>query len=320
LDPTLTRPLLLAHAKSPQQVNVFRRLGAIGCDLRLIDEPDAAIALLNEDGGDALLLPLGADQVPLLDKLNAAARKKTVAIVDRATAEAVRGLMGRRVALIIAKTSMLIADDLLAAVLKLLRGDLFGIEKYLAWGTVAHKVALHESPRRGEAIDQLDVFLSALALDPRLVGQTLTMADEFITNAFYNAPVDETGRRRYAHLQRIEPVRCDAGRAIQLSWGCDGGRLAVGVRDDYGSLAPDSILKQVAAALAGATVNMHDSGAGLGLVTAFQSASQLVFNVAEGRTTECIGLIDVGSYREFLEQGKSVHVFDQPGNQGKKEP
>jgi hypothetical protein len=306
-----SRPLIVAHAKTKQHAALFRRLGAIDCDLRMVDRPEAGAALLNEGGADALLLPVGVEEVALLDGLNPAARKKTVALVDNATSEMVKALTGRQVAMIIVKTTLLAADDLLAGVLKLLRGDLFGIEKYLAWGTMIHRVALSESPRRGEAIDTLDVFLSGLGLDPRLVGQTLTMADEFITNAFYNAPVDRHGRRRHAHLPRIEPVRCDADRVIDLTWGCDGGRLAVGVRDSYGTLTAQNVLGQVSAALGDAPVNMQESGAGLGLVTAFQSASQLVFNVVRGKTTECIGLVDVGSYREFLGQGKSVHLFDQ---------
>lgn len=313
MDATLTRPLLLAHARSPQHLATFRRLGAIGCDLRFVDDLKSAIGLINDGGGDALLLCIEASEAPLLDSLTPEARRRTAVVAERASRELLRSLDGRRVGLTVIKVQAVAADDLISGLLKLLREDLFGIEKYLAWGTVVQRLSLTESLRRGEAIDTLDLFLSSLGLDARLVGQTLTMADEFITNAFYNAPTDETGRRRFAHMQRIEPIRCEPDKPIQLTWGCDGSRVAVGVSDCYGSLRPSSILTQVAAAIEGASVNMESSGAGLGLVTAFHGASQLIFNLLEGKTTEAIGLVDVSSFREFLEQGKTVHIFHQAG-------
>jgi hypothetical protein len=51
-------------------------------------------------------------------------------------------------------------------------------------------------------------------------------------------------------------------------------------------------------------------GGGLGLYYAFQSLNHLILNVAPGRRTEIIGLLDIsGTFRDYALQPKSFNVF-----------
>jgi hypothetical protein len=310
-------PIVLAHGTSPAQIALFKRLGAIGCELKLVQGADEGVALLTEGRGEALLLHVGDESRAAIDRLSPAIQNKVVLLAESMTAEKLRTLGSLKVGTLLAKNGEFTAEEILGAVLKHLKSDLFGIEKYLAWGTQIRRLQLTESTHRGQVLDELEQFLQQLGLDPRLIGQTLTMADELVTNAFYNAPVDETGRRRYSHLSRIEPVTCSPEHPIELSWACDGVTFAVGVSDRYGTLEPAQIVAQIVNALAGqASVDLQSAGAGIGLITAFNAASQLVFNLDERRQAQCIGLLEIGSYKRFLAQGKSVHVFQLFNSKG----
>jgi hypothetical protein len=50
----------------------------------------------------------------------------------------------------------------------------------------------------------------------------------------------------------------------------------------------------------------------LGLYYIFESLNSFIVNVAKGKRTEMIGLIDLcGSYREFSKRTRSLHLFYQ---------
>jgi hypothetical protein len=58
------------------------------------------------------------------------------------------------------------------------------------------------------------------------------------------------------------------------------------------------------------TPGSDKGGAGLGLYMTFDCLNHLVLNIAAGVKTEVIGLIDIrGSYRDFVNRGKSFNIF-----------
>jgi hypothetical protein len=213
---------------------------------------------------------------------------------------------------IVAKANEIDSGDLLVTVRKLVENDIFGIEKYLRWGSIIHSYMVNTSKERREMLDRLEAFLYDLRCRPVLASRMLTVADEFITNALYNAPIDEDGHALYASQPRNRPVSLPLDKAADLQFGSDGRYLAIGCWDPFGSLDPMRVRTALARCLRKGPdqVAQEGGGAGIGLYMVFQYMRELVVNVAPGRATEFIGIVDMTlNSRSFCEQARSLNVF-----------
>jgi len=92
---------------------------------------------------------------------------------------------------------------------------------------------------------------------------------------------------------------------VQLRWGCDARYLAVEVTDGFGSLDRETILR----ALAKNDVRETGGGAGMGIALAYRSCDHLVFNLAPGKRTQIIALIDVRYPPSERMSASSYNVF-----------
>jgi len=203
------------------------------------------------------------------------------------------------------------AGDLLATLCKLRRGEIFGMEKYLRWGVELHPMALRSSEQRPAALETLNTYAASLGVPSRLAGLIGTVADEFMTNAFYNAPVRADRSRPYNRRHRTETVTLESDQQIELRYGSDGVRFGVSVTDPFGSLEPARIHQALARGFRGVyNLDTDDGGAGLGLYHVLNSLSHFVINIDPGNRTEMIGLIDIsGAFRRFAAAGRSFNLF-----------
>ena len=189
---------------------------------------------------------------------------------------------------------MALADELPTTVQKLLRGDTFGLDKYLTWSAELQSTEIVATSDRRRALLELREALVPLGLSPRHERQATLIADELLSNAIHNAPVDAAG----VHYLRDEPR--DTHRPLsgperpRLRWACDGRYLAVEVTDRWGTLDPATVRQHVGKLTdRDGGPRTGGGGAGLGLAMAFQAASALVFNLARGRSTQALALIDL---------------------------
>jgi hypothetical protein len=204
------------------------------------------------------------------------------------------------------------AEDLLIAVQKTLRKDLFGIEKYLGWGATARTVTIKSSLDKDSVVGACEQLAASIGLSSRKTSLLVTAAEELISNALYDAPVDAAQRPRYAGLPRSERVELAPGETILVTIASDGKRIGLSVQDPFGSLQAETVIDYLAKCLRRGPdqIDRKQGGAGLGLFYAFSSLSQLVVNIEPRKRTEVIGLLDVfGSYREFEQCAKSFGVF-----------
>lgn len=221
-------------------------------------------------------------------------------------------LAAERLTHLLARTDPLDTSELLVTCEKILRGDIFGLEKYLCWGVEPEAEVVRVSDDRGAVLARLRRYLDGLALPPRIGELACGVADELLTNAIYDAPVDEQGRPRYAHRRRTEPIALGAGEECIFRYACDGRLLALSIRDPFGSLEQSVVLRHLARCLQrGADqISSKAGGAGMGLFYVFSSVNHFVVNLAPGRATETIGLLDVsGSYRTLAARPKSLCFF-----------
>lgn len=195
----------------------------------------------------------------------------------------------------------LIADEqvdeaeLVATSVKVLTGDLFGIEKYLAWGArIEDHVVDGYDAKRG-AVELVGEFAREAGARRTLIGRIESVVDELLMNALYDAPeLDRTGL----------PAR--------LRFGTDGRFLAVSVEDRYGRLERGDIVDHVGRARRerGRPREPDDAGgAGLGLYFIVAHATRIIANVDPQRRTEMICLFDLRQSGAEANGARSLHFF-----------
>jgi hypothetical protein len=202
--------------------------------------------------------------------------------------------------------------ELIVTTEKILRREVFGIERYFVPGVEAVSTTAVGSADKGRILDEAEAYAKRLGIRPRFVELFCAVTDELVTNALFNAPVDADGRRRYAHLSRADDVVLAGGERVEVRLCCDGRRLGVAAIDPFGSITQERVLDYLAKCFRKGADQMDrkQGGAGLGLYYAFESLSHFVVNICPGRRTEMIGLIDIhGSYRDFVGKSKSFNMF-----------
>ncbi len=222
-------------------------------------------------------------------------------------------LFGQRgLANLLAKNPDVDGAELLVTVQKILLNDIFGLDKYFPWGTPHHRTVISRASERPSVLEEVRTFAASVKIQNRLIELFVTVTDELLTNAVFNAPTDANGAPRFAHLPRTEEVVLGEGESIIVDLCSDGRRLGISVTDPFGSLSPDRVLNYLAKCFRKGQdqVDAKDGGAGLGLYYTFEALSQFVVNIAPERRTEVIGILDVrGTYRDFAQRAKSFNIF-----------
>jgi len=195
---------------------------------------------------------------------------------------------------------------------KMARKDIFGLEKYLAWGALVHERLVRRYEEKRDVLLALAVFAEELGVRRQVVAKIEAVADELLMNALYDAPA-----LRYGVMPQIaERARHGLGplgdEPAILRWACDGRQFALSVRDNYGELRKEAILSNLLRARAGrgSPQSMPGGGAGLGLYFVVSRVSGLVANIAPGQISELIALFDVkATGRESEGYARSLQIF-----------
>jgi hypothetical protein len=204
-----------------------------------------------------------------------------------------------------------LAEELAVAAQKILRRDVFGLEKYLGWGAVVRDTEITSTTDRLRALADLAESVEQMQVGRRHLQAVELIADELVLNAIHHAPVDERGRHYLRETVRGAPRELLGRERPRLRWGCDGRLLAIEVTDQYGSLDALTAVRYVAKCLGRpGSVRTEGEGAGIGLAMAYASSSQLVFDVEPGRRAEAIAIIDVRPWPPSAAPSlPSLHLF-----------
>ncbi len=302
-DPKHRGPVSRFLRRAVGEVALSESLDGIG------DVADFALVVVDYDA-------LGpAEQREIVDGFSRNAARPTLLLLSERNAQRdFARLFGSRIL-----TNMLVLNgagpdvsDLLVTVQKIRQGNIFGLEKYFVWGVEPRTIWVSSSSDKLRAIYSISEYIASIGVAPRLRSQIRTVADEFLSNALYNAPTYPDGSPRYASRPRTQPVSLDEGEQIEVRFCCDGRRFGMSTADPFGSLAPARLQDYLARAFRGGPdqIDETEGGAGLGFYQIIESLSHFVVNIDPGERTEMIGLIDVsGSYRKFATSGKSFNIF-----------
>jgi len=206
-----------------------------------------------------------------------------------------------------------VTPDLSITVAKLLKGgDIFGLDKYLPAAVEPRSFTVARSTQKEWLLEQAEDYARACDVHPRLVSLYCTVADEFVSNAVYNAPVDENGNSRYRNVDRCTEVQLAPNEEVRVQFSYDGYRLGISTADPFGSLTRERLLQYLAKCFRRGPdqVDQRTGGAGLGFYCIYQSVTHFIVNIAPNRRTELIGLLDAsGTYRDFAGKQKSFNIF-----------
>jgi CheY-like chemotaxis protein len=286
--------ILVVHPDRKTQRILQRILGVTRYSIDIADDLEQGLRLLSNLTPILVVVDASAVSSPLVAEFFTQARQRgaeaCMTLLGGASADQVPKILGMgAVTNLLVHPMPILAEELTITAEKLIRNDIFGAEKYLLWGTEMKETTITRGSQRGELVHALSAAIKSRGQSARVASMAMLVADELISNAVHNAPRDPAGVFYRRELPRDQEVALDERHQVRYRWGSDARYLAIEVTDMFGSLDRDTIL----AALAKSNVRETGEGAGMGISLAYRSCDHLVFNLAPGKQTQIIGLIDV---------------------------
>jgi len=311
----LRASILIVHPDRKTQRTVQRILGVTGHPIEIADDLEQGMRLLSQVSpilvvvdGSAIADPVRA--TAFFEAAHARGAEACMTLLGSiAGAQQVPKILGTgAVTNLLVHPMPVLGEELVITAQKLIKRDLFGLEKYLLWGTPIEEITLTHASQRADLTSDLGDQVKARGQSARVASMCRLVADELLSNAVHNAPIDDAGTHHRRDMPRDVELELTGRHRVRLRWGCDARNVAIEVSDQWGTLDRETILR----ALAKNEVRETGGGAGMGIALAYRSCDHLVFNLAPGRATEIIALVDVryppsermpaSSYNVFVEK------------------
>ncbi|MBQ4359307.1 MAG: hypothetical protein II767_03545 [Proteobacteria bacterium] len=331
--PTLiadTATILLLVSTPKEQQALTKTLSATGCSLQVVTSIAEAEETIMHQNIDLLVADYDQHtqthesngrtafdnflerfaQMPASHWVNG--RTRILLLASRRNREEMQAIFSMPyVSNLVAKSDDFAPEELIITVGKILRNDIFGIEKYLCYGAIPVAYEVTSSLQKDPLLDALSEYAANIGINKRIISAVAGVADELLMNAIYNAPI-YNGTRPYASRSRTVPVDLQPGESCFFSFASDGTQFIISVRDRFGSLTPEKIRSYLARcfAMGHDQIEQKQGGAGMGFYFIMENLNKLIVNISPGRGTEFIGIIDIsGTYRDYIERYKSFHIF-----------
>lgn len=203
--------------------------------------------------------------------------------------------------------------ELMATAQKILRNEIFGLDKYLSWGATIRESRIAHSDDRFGVTEECRQYAMQLGVDARRVKNFCRVVDELTQNAVFHAPRGPDGTAIHRLTPRTASFPLPGGREVSVHYGCNGRHLGLSVQDAWGSLDPQLLVSRLEDGVRGhAMASEAYPGAGIGLYVCLRTLNQLVVNVNPGLSTEMIGLLDVATvFAEHRRKRRSFNIFVQ---------
>jgi len=273
--------------------------GVVDLHLKLEDlsrDIVAALVVLHLDG------EMATAAAEILPRLTGDA--KVIAILPRSNLAAVVDVMqsSDRIA------GILVAENfdsrhLSAMATRVVAGDIFGLEKMIVWGTLVHSQLVGDYQEKSLCIAQISDFAETMGVRRKYREAIEQCLDEMLMNALYDAPVDEQGRPIFSEIPTKTRISLRVEQKVVVQYACDGKQFVVSVRDAFGTLERNTVLRYLYKCLhAEQQIDRKVGGAGLGLYLMLNSATTVYFNVLPGVATEATCVFDLDSPKIQIER------------------
>lgn len=172
---------------------------------------------------------------------------------------------------------------------------------------------LDQTDKVNSAIKEFSQYVEGQNVFSHLGDIARTVASELLTNAFYNAPVDNEGKP--LHSDRSKRVKLPSNKKVEFSYGDDGTHFWLSVRDSYGSFSRLGLLRNLirCAQYEKLTVRQTGGGAGIGLFMVYCWAAQMRFHFTPGSQTFVhVKLLKTKRIKSFDSQKVSLEIVETP--------
>jgi CRP-like cAMP-binding protein len=309
-----SRRILVAEPDRKQQTIARMALGGTGARLEATASAEDCLAALEKTTPDLIFVSSQlAAAVP--DILKKAPNSKLVYMVGSDFATEIQAL--KRLAPLLSNVVSRHTSDrgftvrnIATTVTKLVAKDLFGLEKYLMWGTEAQSEPITRSADRPVLIEQMSSHFDSLGVRATIIDRVSSVAEELLMNAIYDAPADN-GVHHYAHLSRTTEVILKPAEQGQFRFAADGMLAAISVSDPFGAFKIETLLNYLernANPNGGEVQEAGKGGAGRGLHQIVSNSDLVVFNVRPGRKTEVLALFNLDPNMKDSDP-RSFHFF-----------
>ena len=277
-------------------------------DVDIISSETMAVAVVDPSlaGPDPVpateLLALRMGDTPLIALSGPCSRQHLAGLVSIPTLTA-----------IVARDHVSSDEELRHALRCLVDGPSFGLAGLVDPAAPVFTRELAGSADRDFCLQELAAFAEAQGVRRRIRLLFQDVADELLTNAIYDAPVDAQGNPLYAALDRRQSVELAAGMRPVLTFACDQAHAAIAGRDPHGSLRLATARRYLAKGLAGGPDQLDAKlgGAGLGLTRIYGMVDRMAVQVAPGVRTEVVALVELGGARRDLASRPSSLVLSE---------
>lgn len=265
---------------------------------------------------ELIIVDHGTVSLTQLEKLMAAINWETKVLVMsdwENRAESFDLLKSQRCNNILSREHPVEEDDLVVTSSKILRGDIFGLEKYVTWGTVIKEKQVSTYDEKRLAIKDVARFAKCVGCRRQMIDRIEIVVDELLMNALYDAPAMHLGKPRKDLLALATPGSGPiSDKPAILRYACDGRYLVVSVMDKFGELQKNRILENMSRDEYDEKSGLRKPGSesGLGLFYIISYASRFIANIQPKIATEVICLFDLRrSKRDSSRHATSFNIF-----------
>jgi hypothetical protein len=309
-DAMLRHNILIVSNEPTMRRSLKRLMTATGS----VTEFVADLSKLPEDEPSLVAVDLRSPSAPKLGDLEKVfPEKRLICVVGTQDfAQIVDCLKMPRCGSVITYDDHFEPEDFIITVTKLLHGQVFGLQKYFPWGVTLYNMEIASYEEKVKALDVLNGYAELAGARGPVRDRMALVAEELIINAMYHAPVDDDGTPKYRHMSRKDLAKINFDRRVKVACASNGQHFAIAVRDQYGTLDKETVVKFLAKGTQKALEpEQRESGAGLGLVTALKNANKLVFNLLPGTGSEVIAVFDLDLLAQGRNGVRSVHIFTE---------
>src|SRR5262249_3118029 len=195
-------------------------------------------------------------------------------------------MQARRVAAVLAADAFEPARPAAIAA-RLLHGDLFGLEKIVPWGVKVYSLLVGDYQEKSVAIAAVSDFAASIGVRRKYREAIEQCLDEMLMNALYDAPVDAGGKQMFADVPTKTRISLRMEQKATVEYACDGNIFALSVRDSFGTLRGETVLRYLDKCLhSDQQMDRKGGGAGLGLYIISNAATQFLLAIHPRVATE----------------------------------
>ncbi|MCX6118191.1 MAG: hypothetical protein NT027_11665 [Proteobacteria bacterium] len=211
-------------------------------------------------------------------------------------------------------TSEWVNNELRVTLQKIIKRDIFGVDKYLNSQNDIQCITIKTSKDRDHCNQVVQKWVESCGFGKNVGRLAFGITEELLMNAIYDAPV-AGGRKHYEELERTAHRELQPDEYGKLTYGTDGKTLALSISDPFGAFQREKWWQYVRKILRrddpDSLIDTKKGGAGLGIFKMLYSSHGVVCNVQNGRQTEVIVLIDLSQpIRDFSGMPRSMHYFN----------